>query len=179
LELKSDFRDGPSGERAQQLQGHRFFVPPGGEMRVVASPVHERCEFSVQRADGRPQSFALASAQCQFKVLAERVQSGWARLEFLPQVTHGREYLRRTADESGWRFETAPRVETFLRQRFSVSLAEGEMVLMTARPDARDNLACRFFLAAPEEDGDGEEIPEPQVQRLIVVRLAATHEAEP
>jgi hypothetical protein len=177
LGLKSDFKYEPTAEQLKQLQGHRFFVPPEGEIRVVASPVQATCEFSVERG-GQLQRLTFENAQCQFKVTAEHIQPGWVRLEFLPQVAYGREYLRRTADESGWRFETAPRVQTFLQQRFSLSLAQGEMALITAAPGAQQNLGSRFFLGAADEASEDQAESAPQIQRLLVVRLAGTHDAE-
>lgn len=170
---KPDFQYEAVAENAKQLAGHRFFVNSGGNMRIVAGPVLETCELTVDR-DGEEQTLALNDAECRFKVAVDQEQPGWVRLEFVPQVYHGPHQLRRTADESGWRFEDSQRAETFFPQRFVLTLGRGEMAIISSDGQAGGRLGHRFFTGPginSQREGNEDAM---DVERLLIVRLAGT-----
>jgi hypothetical protein len=110
------------------------------------------------------------------RLSTHRLQDGWARLEFVPEIHFGQERLRPTSGSAGlqsvWQPEVAQEVESLLAQRFSVKLHVGEMVLITA--DAADN--ARLFgtqAFVREQRGAG------TLQRVLIVRLANMSRIDP
>jgi hypothetical protein len=154
------------------LVGHRFFIPTGGDARIVASPLLPDCEVGVER-EGEVQTLVLEEAECRFRLTVRQLQSGWAQLEFVPQVSHGPHQLRRVADEAGFRFEDGQRVETFYDQRFTLTLAVGEMALISFEGRNEPTLGSLFFAGYRTDHRDGGTGSEAatEVGRLLVIRL--------
>jgi hypothetical protein len=189
LGLKSDFAYEPEAERVKQLVGHHLMIRAGGETAIQVSPFYEECTFDSMRS-GKPQSMTVRNARCLFKLKAERLQDGWAQLEFVPQVQYGDEKLRPVADGDGWKYQNSQRNEILYPQRFSLTLSVGEMVIVTADDGADPTLGRLFFSGPPGIDyttssGDPAESPvkswtpdAPTVQRLLVIRLAGMGDAE-
>jgi hypothetical protein len=189
LGLKSEFAYEPEAERVKQLVGHHLMIRSGGETSIQISPYYEECTFDTSR-NGQPHSLTVGNARCLFKLKAERLQDGWAQLEFVPQVQYGDEKLRPVADGDGWRYQNSQRNELLYPQRFSLTLSVGEMAIVTAEDGAESNLGRLFFCGAPGIDcpasnADTPEAPAknpalsgPTVQRLLVVRLAGMGDAE-
>lgn len=166
LGLKSELAYEPDAEQAKQLVGRQIVIRSGGETEIQVSPFYEECMLEVpQGADTR--SRHLYDARCLYRVKAERLQEGWARLDFLPQLHHGTEQLRHAAGEAGWQFQQSQRTETFFPQRFGVKLSVGEMVVVSSENTESTRLGRLFFLGPDEE---------PTVHRLLVVRLAGMKE---
>lgn len=167
-----DFAYDEVSEKAKQIGGHRFFVASGGNVKIIASPVHDECEVEVTR-DGERQSLELQDAECRFRVTVEQQDNGWAKLTFIPQVYHGPNQLRYVADQE-WRFEDSQRVETFFDQRFSLILGPGETIVLAADAPEGRRLGHLFFTGQglrASQDGEFEAMP---VERLLIVRLTGT-----
>lgn len=154
------------------LVGHRFFIPTGSDARIVASPLIPECEVQVER-EGESQTLVLGEAECRFRLTVRQLQAGWAQLEFVPQVSHGPHLLRRVADDSGFRFEDGQRVETFYDQRFTLTLAVGEMALISSEGREESTLGSIFFAGHRTDHRDGGAGAEAatEVGRLLVIRL--------
>jgi hypothetical protein len=169
LGLTSDFAYEPAAEKSKQLVGHRCVLRSGGQTDIQASPAYPECTFEITQG-GESRRRTYENALCKYHVTAERLQDGWVQLDFVPTVHHGQEQLRRVVGDAGWQFHTAQRTETLYPQRFSLRLSVGEMAVVTADEEADGTLGRLFFLGPDDE---------PQVQRLLVVRLAGMNDAEP
>lgn len=162
LGLKADFVYEPDAEKAKQLVGRQVMVRSGGTTEIQVSPNYEECTASIHHGEQvRERSFK--NARCLYHVTVERVQDGWVRLDFVPQVKHGDEHLRHRAADAGWLLTNTQDAEMFYPQRFSVNLSVGEMAVLSAEENVPSTLGHLFFLGAAEEA---------PVQRLVVVRLA-------
>lgn len=190
LGMKAEFAYEPDAEKMKQLSGHHLMVRSGGETDIQISPYYEECTLEVQRG-GQPRSMSVGNARCLFKLKAEKLQDGWAQLEFVPQVQYGDERLRHVADSEGWRYQNSQRIETLFHQRFALKLSQGEMAIITADDRADSSLGKLFFcgpagMTYPEEGSPAETAtPLPSadgnvanVQRLLVVRLTGVGVAD-
>ncbi|MFN0056031.1 MAG: hypothetical protein ACKV0T_28125 [Planctomycetales bacterium] len=187
LGLKSEFAYEPKAEKLKQLVGHRYVVRSGAHQEIQASGMRPEC--SIETANGSDvKRRAFENALCKYRVTAERLQDGWVQLDFVPQIHHGQEQLRRDVGEGGWQFTPRQRTETMFPQRFSVRLSVGEMAVLTSTDDCDGKLGGLFFrgpsaMAPPEASGhqpDGEENSPnaSDVQRLLIVRLATVNTPE-
>lgn len=162
LGLKADFAYEPNAEKTKELVGHRVTVRSGSDTEIQTSQYYEECKIEMPQATQSSQ-FTFSNARCVYKVTVERLQDGWARLTFVPQVQHGDQQIRHTATESGWQFVNTQQVETFFPQRFSLMLSTGEMAVITAGDALPNSLGQQFFLGKKDHT---------EFQRLLVVRLS-------
>ncbi len=162
LGMSADFLYEKEAQAAKQLVGHHVAIPAGGETVINVSPAFEQCNLKLHQA-GESFDRPYLNARGVFKVTTHREQDGWIRLEFVPEVHHGDDTLRHVAGENGWQFSNGQKVESLFAQRFSVVLAVGEMVVLTAADGARDTLGPMFFVSRGAATGK---------QRLLVVRLS-------
>jgi hypothetical protein len=162
LGLKSDFLSEPQAEKAKQLVGRQSFLRSGGETEIQVSPFYDDCTVRVQDAK-QTHAREFANARCIYRVTAERLQDGWVRLDFVPQIQFGDFQIRHAATESGWQFVNSQKTESFFPQRFSINLSLGEMVVLSAADDCPGTMGHLFFVGADEHA---------PVQRMLVVRLS-------
>lgn len=167
LETLLGLKSASSGAQApidpQKMFGHRVIRPTGGETVVPASKFHPQIVGLVTDETGRPIDFE--NARCVFRITAERLQDGWAKLEFTPEIHHGRETYRAMANENsnGFVGTTSQRIYRLYNLRFSMKLNVGEMAVITSEQKHPDSLAGSFFV---------EGLGNSAVQRLLIVRIA-------
>jgi hypothetical protein len=192
LGLKSDFVSEPDAEEAKQLVGRRFFPVSGGEIEIQVSPLFQECTLNID-SGGSSEPRRFENAICKYRIRAVRLQDGWVRLEFVPQVHYGDNHLRHVVGEAGWRFQNGQETETFFLQTFDLKLSTGTMAVITAADDAPGTLGQLFFrgpaaLQPPRDrplDATAEDQSPPQlangypIQRLLIIRLAGMDESEP
>ena len=164
-----------TGEPVEQnLSGKRVFLRAGSASEVQVSAVYSECDLTLATpSEGKPQvereTRAYANARCTFRVTPHRVQEGWVRLEFLPEIQHGDERLRPTAGAEAWELTSSQQVDRLYSLRFSVMLNLGEMALVSARENSPGTPGQRFFIGP--DDGS--------IQRLLLIRLAHMGHPEP
>ncbi len=172
LGLNMDFVD-PKHENSKKLMGHQSIIRSGGFTEIQSNPTaYEDCHFDVVRSEQgtvvETTHKKFAGARCIYKVTAERVQDGWVRLDFTPQVMHGapRPVYSMEIDEqeSHPDYVYAQKTESFPQQQFSVTLSVGEMAVISATEDAKGRLGEVFFQGTNDENVE--------VQRVLVIRLA-------
>lgn len=174
-----------------RLSGQRLGIPSGGETEVTADEQLRDRVITFRDRSGGDTTKRFESARGVFRIRARRLQEGWARVEFSPEVHYGRMVNRPTATEVGWTIQPTQKVERLYEQRFSVDLNLGEMVVLTSNlapqmrsrrnrpadeaesrdskpteqnlPLGSDSVGAQFFLS--EVDGR-------PMQRLLVIRLA-------
>lgn len=110
-----------------------------------------------------PQTFR--QARCVVRVTAERIQDGWIRLRFLPEIHHGANTNRLVGGGTGLQLRTTQRVWPMYHYQFEVTMRTGEIALV-GPADVDDVRPGRQFLAT--------EGPTGPTEKLITVRLAGT-----
>jgi hypothetical protein len=98
-----------------------------------------------------------------FRLQAHRVQDGWVRLEFQPEIHHGASTMRRVASKSGFATTFSRDIDPFSNCRFAVDLLVNEMAVITAEGNDAHSLGNCCFVG-DDESGN-------RVQRVLVVRL--------
>ncbi len=139
----------------------RVSIMPGTSMPILVSDGYASCRVEVPRGSKREER-TYENAKCVFRVEAEKIQEGWVKLEFIPEIHYGANGLRRVASEDGWQFSDSQRIETLYSQRFTLTLNRGELAVMTATHCDPGRLGYAFFVG----DGEGDEF-----QRMLTVRL--------
>lgn len=187
LRERADFVYEPEAEQVKGLVPHRSVIPSGGKTDVQTSRMYPECSIELSSANDSVRR-SYANVVCKYRITATRIQDGWAKLDFVPQIHHGDEQLRPTAESGGWIPQTKQNVRTFFDERFDVKLSIGEMALVTVADEAPGTLGELFFrgpqaLYQPNnlEEADAifsgrQELP--SAQRLLVVRLAGVAEGD-
>jgi hypothetical protein len=192
LGLKSDFASEPDAEQAKQFSGRHVFLVSGGETDVQVSNVYPECTLALA-ADDPSQPSRFENAICKYRIRAFRVQDGWARLEFTPQINHGDDQLRHAVGEAmHWQYQSGQLIESFRPQRFAIELKTGDMAIITAEDNAPATLGQFFFRGpaalkrardpeGPTAAGDESLAADAEypIQRLLVIRLAGMDCLEP
>jgi hypothetical protein len=150
------------------LKGRRLVIQSGKETEVQTSSPLETCTIKLPEDEETERTFD--NARCVFRVRTFRLQDGWVRVDFLPEVHHGESVLRRQAAETGWFLKGGQQVLPREAQKFSITLGVGEFAVITAGEGVDDTLGDWFFRT---RDGDTKR------QRLLVVRLADMSRADP
>lgn len=104
------------------------------------------------------------------RLTAFRLQDGWAKLEFAPEIRHGVERLRPIVSDGRWQPRESQESDA-LPQRFSLKLHVGEMAVMTAVPDSPRSFGNHAFVRDDPATGP--------LQRLLVVRLSNMSRIDP
>jgi hypothetical protein len=170
LGLNSDVPNTSSGIQSPQLSARRVMLRSGAETEIQTCLQYPLCALELRGIDGSVQSKEFESVRCLFRVKARRLQDGWARLEFLPEIHHGDERLRHTAAADGWQLKTTQEVEPLFSERFELTINVGEMALVTTNGKSPRSAGYRFFVGPGEDE---------KVQRLLVVRLANMNHEQP
>ena len=147
--------------REKQLTGRRVVRPSGGETEIQTSRFFPT--FSIRLDDLQQEPIQVKNARCVLRVKAEKLEEGWARLEFTPQIHHGRLEWRAVATGTGLKGSTSQRIHSLYSHRFSITLNVGEMVLITGNPNLPGSLGAKFFIAGAAGN---------RVQRVLFIRLA-------
>lgn len=105
------------------------------------------------------------NARCVVRLTAEKMQDGWIKLTFLPEIHHGAKSNRPTVGEMGMEFKQSQRVEPLYKYQFDVTLNPGEIAIIGADSATEDRPGHRFLSANS---------PTGLIQKLITVRFVQT-----
>lgn len=167
LGLKSQFgKLKKEGEESLLLSGRRLMLRSGVPTDIQTSELFDKCTLKLMTDDEEEPLKVkdFEHARCVFRVKAHKMQDGWARLEFTPEVHYGAQQLRRTATNIGWQLENRQNTSPLYNQKFEVTLNVGEMAIITATDEVPSNSAGKLFFR-----GEG---PKADIQKILVVRLA-------
>lgn len=157
-------------EESRRMVGRRVVLQSGAATEVQASELYPTCSISIASDDG-VESQDFENVRCVFRVFVERMQDGWAKLEFLPEIHHDAAQLRATATALDWQLQSRQEIEKLYGHRFIIKLNVGEMVVLTAEQGAAIGSLGRCFFVGAEASADK--------QRLLVVRLADMKKVDP
>jgi hypothetical protein len=168
LGMAMEIPDANTPDDARKLVGRRVAVASGSQTQVQTSQVIESCAI-VAVGGEKPKSGTWENARCVFQLKVQRVQEGWAKLEFTPEIHYGEQKLRQTAHEAGWQLENSQRIVPFHTQRFELTLIQGDMAIIAPTGEDPKSLGRHFFLSEGEAGA---------LQRMLIVRLADIGKAE-
>lgn len=141
--------------------GQRVPIVAGQPTTILAGDAYESCEVRIPRGS-TPETRVFENVRCMFRVEAEKLQDGWVRLDFLPEIHHGSQALRRVPVDDQWSIRNTQKVEPLYSQKFSLTLSEGEMAVITATHPSPGTLGHTFFI------GDG---LDDHLQQILVIRV--------
>ncbi len=151
-------------DRAKPFMGHHHFFPPGVETQIATGVEHQQCEVLIRDGE-RTKTLEFERASCVLRMKAQRLQEGWVRVDFQPEIHHGESIMRPTATETGWAYRGGQDIDVRHAQHFHVMMNVGEWVLITATPDDDDTLGDRFFCHTDQGL---------KRQRVLIVRIAGS-----
>ncbi len=144
-----------------RVSGRTYSVSSGTDTEIQVSDLQPECDVAIANRDQTRQAH-FERVRFVYRLKPIRLQDGWVRIEFLPEIHHGDMQLRPTpTDDLGWTYKSAQNVEACHPQKFAVTLNVGESAVVTATPP-EGTLGDRFFRR--EENGE-------RRQRLLFVRL--------
>lgn len=85
------------------------------------------------------------SVRCVIRLTAEKMQEGWIKLRFLPEIHHGANANHLTVATDGLKYKKSQRIEKLYRYQFEVTLNPGEIAIIGAN-ESDDNRPGRRFL---------------------------------
>lgn len=141
--------------------GRHQFLAPGVETEIPTGIIHDQCEFQFKEG-GRIKTGVYENVNCVLRMKASRLQEGWVRIDFQPEIHHGEHQMRRTAADEEWSLRMSQKIDVRIAQRFSMTMNIGELALITASPNDEGTLGDRFFCR--EDQGM-------KKQRVLVVRI--------
>ncbi len=144
-----------------RYNGHRYSQRSGQAMTIDTWPAYATCRVSLDEAGERRQQ-TYKQARCTFRMTPERLQDGWVRVEFIPEIHHGELKMRAVPGDQGWQPVGSQLVDPLFDQRFSVALNLGETVVLSADGDDPESVGHHFFRGGTTGH---------KLQRLLIVRL--------
>lgn len=139
-----------------------------GELEVAHLP--QPCRIRIPGRTSR-EVREYSAVRCVLHVTAQRIQEGWVRLEFVPEIHHGDARVRpRATNSTDWQSQESQQVEPLYDQRFSLELNLGEHVLIGAVGETDDSVGQYFFRGGQADPGQ---------ERLIVIRIQGLDQVAP
>jgi hypothetical protein len=157
-----------SRETGNPFMGVHRFVPSGLETEIQTAMLREQCSFDI-RAAGRTRSVEYQQVQCVLRTKAHRLQEGWVRIDFVPEIHYGDKQIRHAASDQDWQLQTGQNTDVCQGQKFSLSMNVGEWVIVTSTRDDEGSLGDRFFCYTDKGH---------KMQRALIVRVEDSGKAE-
>ncbi len=144
-----------------RYNGHRYSQRSGQAVPIETWPWYATCRIKFDEA-GEPRQQTYENARCVFRVTPERLQDGWVRVEFIPEIHHGEMKLRAVPGDQDWQQIPSQLIDPLFDERFSVELNLGETVVLSASGDDPESVGHHFFRGGTTGH---------KLQRLLIVRL--------
>lgn len=150
------------GTKEKHLYRTRLSRPSGKESEIRASDLVDSRTIRIPMLDGEKVS-EYNNARCVFRVTPEKMQDGWVKVEFQPEVHHGQIALRHQGTSQGWTQHTSQEIVPIFSQKFELNMNLGDMVILTNEGNDTKSLGHHFFR---NDEAAG------PMQRLVIIRLA-------
>jgi hypothetical protein len=131
----------------------------------------DKCEYQVLAdLSGRRETLKLAKASGGMLVKPERTEDGRVKLTCEPQVQHGErhDWIRPTADATGFTFQGELPLERYPGLAFHVTLGPGDYLVIGSPSEAADTLGAALFNVEAKIESR---------QRVLVIRAGFRGEA--
>jgi hypothetical protein len=145
------------------MRGRRLGLRSGQDTEILTMDMPRDCEVRYVTI-GKEETVAYEQARPILRLKPVRVQDGWVRLDFTPEIHHGASLMRHTPTEEGWALKGGQKTDARQALKFSVTLNTGELALISGDSNRPGTPGAAFFC---QEQPDGR-----RTQRLLVVRLA-------
>ena len=147
---------------AKPLIGSRKSLPPGMDTEVQTGEERESCRVRIVQGE-QAQSHEYQFARGLLRMKSARLQDGWVRIDFQPEIHHGENRVRHTPTDEGWAYRSRQNVDARHAHQFSLTMNVGELAIITAAPDQPESMGDLFFC----RDDHGI-----KKQRVLIVRVA-------
>lgn len=149
-------------EERQLMRGRRIGLRSSQEsdIQMLDEPLESARVHYV--LGGKHETVGYEMLRPVLKVKPVRVQDGWIRLEFAPEMHHGASRLRHTPTDEGWTLRGGQECDARYALRFQLMLNNGEMVVISGDPDRVESPGHRMFCRQVEGR---------PTQRALVIRL--------
>ena len=147
---------------AKPLIGSRKSLPPGMDTEVQTGEERESYQLNIVQGD-RVKQHEYQYARSLFRMKSARLQDGWVRIDFQPEIHHGENRVRHTPTDEGWAYRSRQNVDARHAHQFSLTMNVGELAIITAAPDQPESMGDLFFC----RDDHGI-----KKQRVLIVRVA-------
>ena len=148
-------------ESAERTLYQSLEFPTGGHAIVEVMTLPEGMDVVIPGADG-DRTLTLQSAKAVLRVRADKIVDGWARLEVVPEIHHGKILNRWVAGERDWLMRNSQEVVPLYQLKFHVELNRGEMAVIGLHEQTKSPLGRLFFRNQIEG----------QLERVMLIRLA-------
>ncbi len=152
----------------QLMRGRRLGLRSAqeSEIQTLDQPLDTSIRYVL---DGQEDTVPYEQLRPVLKIRPVRVQDGWIRLEFSPEMHHGQSRLRHTPTDEGWALRGGQECDARYLLKFHVMLNNGELAVISCDASKPDSVGSRMFTRKNEGR---------QTQRLLVVRLADSGRAD-
>lgn len=152
---------------SDQLPGSSVVTLFDGQDTLFEVTSRGALAFTEVDENGEPREDAVEYelARCVIRLTAEKMQDGWIKLRFLPEIHHGANANRPMVGSDGLHYKKSQRIEKLYRYQFEITLNPGEIAIVGAS-DTEDPRPGRSFLTKEGEDG--------LAHKLITVRFMKT-----
>lgn len=151
------------------MSGRQLSLLSGQDTEVVVCDSLETCTVRYV-LNAQEDAVEFQHARGLFRLRPVRLQDGWVRLEFTPEIHHGESRMRHTPTDEGWALRAGQKADVRYQLKFQVTLNSGEMVIVGASDSPADTLGQTFF--RHEQSGRIN-------QRLLVIRVADAGRDDP
>lgn len=150
-----------TSENAKPIMGRHQFLSPGIETEIPTGIVREEFEFQLHEPANN-KSITYENVRCVLRMKANRLQEGWVRIDFQPEIHHGEQQPRRSATAEEWTLRMSQKIDARYAQKFSLKMNVGELAIITATSENEGTLGNGFFC---HEDAGLKK------QRVLIVRV--------
>ncbi len=154
-------------ESHQLMSGRRLGLRSSQNSEIQT--LDEVLDCSIRyRLGGKEEVVAYEQSRV-LKVSPVRVQDGWVRMEFAPEIHHGLARLRHTPTDDGWALRGGQKCDSRFALKFHTMLNNGELAVISGQPEQPETIGHRFFC---------HEVEGRKMLRLLVLRLADSGRSE-
>lgn len=159
-----------SPEYTKPQMGRHQFLLPGAEAEIATGIERDQCEFLL-KGKGEAKTLEYERVGCVLRMKAHRLQDGWVRVDFQPEIHHGDRRLRHDAAHANWAYRAGQDIDKLLDHRFSATMNVGEMIMITSTTGNDASLGDRFFC---QEAGGANSQLNHKLQKVLFVRVVNT-----
>ncbi len=158
----------PADQERQLMRGRRLGLRSGQETEIQSLDLVQDCTIRYV-LNGQTETAEYLQSRPVLQVRPVRVQDGWVRVEFAPEIHHGQARLRHTATEEGWALKGGQQCDARHPLKFQLMLNTGEFAVISGNVDQPESAGYRMFCY---------EVEGRLTQRLLVLRLADSGRTE-
>jgi len=152
----------PTATDQNFMRGRRLGLRSAQETEVHT--IEALQEYTIQyQINGQEEIVDYKQSRPIFKIKPVRVQDGWVRLEFTPEIHHGEGRMRPTPTNAGWELRGGQNTDARHALKFDVMLNNGEMAVISGDALHANSFGQRCFCQTAEGR---------RTQRVLIIRLA-------